>query len=526
MKNIIKYIVIVFVLITSSCSDDFLDRPPIDQLTIDMFYQTPEELKMATNALYNVVWFDWHDKAKMGIGDGAGGNYLTNDGAFRIFFEFTVTGEHARMNEAWRSLYNVVAQSNMVMYGVSNTDSDDITEEDKNRAIAEARFMRAAAYLNIVTTWGAVPIIENNLAYVEDYVIPRNRVEDVYEFILRDLEFAVAHLSETADRGRVTRWSAKGMKARAHLYAAGVGQSGSRDTDHLGKARQYAEAVINESGLVLMGDYADLFKVENDNNPESLFALQWEDKGAGWGNQNTLQAYFAPEGRIAGVGDGWGGGTGASYDLQQLYEPQDQRRKPTFMLYGDHYPELMRAAGGYTFEMQGGPGSAIKKYVIGGPNDVDVTVSFMSTPQNTYMLRLAEVYLIAAEAIMGNNASTSNADALRYYNAVRERAGLDPQDVITFDDIFREKRIELAFEGRIWYELVRWHYFDPAGAIDYISQQNRGFFSWADGERYMDPENELYITPSDDDFTMPFPSAEVSRNPLLRENPVAYDFSN
>lgn len=526
MKNTIKYIVVILAFMAVSCVDDFLDRPPQDQLTIDMFYNSPEELRMATNALYNVVWFDWHDKAKMGIGEGAGGNYLTNDGEFRIFFQFSVTGEHARMTEAWRSLFNVVAQSNMVIYGVSNADSDNITQADKNRALAEARFMRAASYLQIVTTWGAVPIIEDNLAFVEDYVIPRNRVEDIYEFIIRDLEFADEHLSETSPAGRLTKWSAKGMLARVHLYAAGVGQSGSRDATHLSKAREYAEAVINESGLNLMPDYADLFRVENDNNPESLFALQWVDKGAGWGVQNTLQAYLAPEGRIAGVGDGWGGSTGASYDLQQLYQEGDQRRKPTIMFYGDHYPELMREEGGYHYELKSFAGSAVKKYVIGGPNDVDVTVSFMSTPQNTYMLRLAEVYLIAAEAILGNNASTSDGDALAYYNAVRERAGLDPQNVITFDDIFREKRIELAFEGRLWYELVRWHYFAPAAAINYISNQNRGHFSWDEENWYVDPENDLFIVPTDDHFTMPFPSAEVSRNPLLLEEPVAYNFSN
>lgn len=525
MKNYIKYIVIILVFIGSSCSDDFLVRPPEDALTIDNFYSTPEELRMGTAPLYHNPWFDWHDKAKIGIGDAASGVLSTNDGAFRIFMQFTVTADAARMNEAWRSLHNVVGQSNMLIFSVNNATSDQITQAQKNLAIAEARFMRAVAYMNIVANWGPVPIIESNFDYLEDYQIRTNKVEDVYTFIIRDLEFAAEHLLESDMVGRVTQWSAKGMLARVHLYVAGLGQSGSRDTEHLNKARDYAIDVIENSGHNLMDNYADLYKLENNNNTESLFSLQWVDKGAGWGVQNSLQAYFAPQGVITGVGDGWGGTNGATPFMQELYEDEDLRRKPTFMYFGDHYPELLQADGGYTYELKSSAGSAVKKYVIGRPEDnPGYTLSFMSTPLNSYMLRLAEVYLIAAEAILGNNASTADADALRYFNAIRERAGLTPQTEITFDDIFREKFIELAIEGRNWHELIRWHYFEPQKAIDYISNQNRGYFSW-DGDDKSVP-NPVFVTPTNASFRFPYPEAEVTRNPLLREDPVDYVFSN
>jgi len=525
MKNFIKYTIIILVFAGVSCTDDFLERIPEDALTIDNFYSTPEELRMGSAALYGNPWFDWHDKAKIGIGDGAAGSFNTSDGAFRIFQMFTVPADHARMNEAWRSLFNVVGQANMLIFGVSNATSTELTDADKNLAIAEARFMRAAAYMNIVANWGPVPIIESNIDFLEDYQIPTNTIESIYEFVIRDLEFAAGHLLVSDLPGRVTQWSAKGMLARAHLYAAGVGQSGTRDTEHLNKARDYAVDVIENSGLTLMDDYADLYMLVNNNNPESLFALQWVDKGAGWGIQNTLQAYFAAEGRLTGVGDGWGGGNGATPFMQDLYEDNDQRRKATFMYFGDHYPELLQADGGYDYELKSGAGSAVKKYVIGRPEDnPGYTLSFMSTPQNTYMLRLAEVYLIAAEAIMGNNGSTSDADALRYYNAVRERAGLEPKSVITFNDILIEKFIELAIEGRNWHDLVRWHYFEPQNAINFISDQDRGSFGWEGDDRYV--QNPLFITPTNASFRMPYPEAEVIRNPLLNEPPVDYPFPN
>ncbi|TVR38735.1 MAG: RagB/SusD family nutrient uptake outer membrane protein [Bacteroidia bacterium] len=527
-KRLILIATMFFILFFTACMDDFLDRPPLDQITIDNFYSTPEELRMGTAALYNLPWFDYNDKGFFAIGDAAGGNFITNDGAYLAFSLFTVTSTSPRINEAWRSFYQVVAQSNMVIYGVNNSDSRDITEEQKNLAIAEARFMRAVAYLQLVANWGPVPIIENNLDHLDDYQLYPIVVEDVYKFAIRDLEFAAEWLLENDLPGRVTQWSAKGMLARAHLYAAGLNQNGTRDAGHLTKARNYAIEVIEESGHSLMDNYGDQYILDNNNNPESLFAFQWVDKGSGWGVQNTHQAYFAPEGRLTGVGDGWGGANGASADLQALYgwpeSDNDLRRKPTFMFYGDFYPELLQDEGGYLYERKSYAGSAVKKYVIGTPEDnPGYILSFMSTPLNTPMLRLAEIYLIAAEAILGDAESTSDADALRYYNAIRTRAGLSEQNMITFDDIFREKRLELAMEGRLWHELVRWHYFEAEKARSYIANQNRGHFEWDDEER---TPTELYITPSDADFRFPYPETDVVNNPLLNEEPINYNFSD
>ena len=93
------------------------------------------------------------------------------------------------------------------------------------------------------------------------------------------------------------------------------------------------------------------------------------------------------------------------------------------------------------------------------------------------MLRLAEVYLVYANAILGNNASTSDPEALKYFNAVRTRAGVAPKTSITYDDIFQEKKIEFAFEGNEWYDWKQWYYFDPTKALQYFSTQNRGNYN-------------------------------------------------
>ncbi len=271
-----------------------------------------------------------------------------------------------------------------------------------------------------------------------------------------------------------------------------------------------------------MEDYGDLFLLENENSPESLFAFQWTYTGDYWGTQNTTQAYFAPEARVTGVGDGWGGGTGVSAWLFQQYEEGDERRKATFMLNQDLYPEILSEEGGYLYDFNT---SAIKKYVIGRPEDNDGRVAFMRTGINTYMLRLAEVYLIYAESILGNQQSTSNGEALQYYNAVRERAGLEPRNSITREDLFMEKWKELAYEGQNWFQLVRWHYYDPQGAKQFISDQQRNTsFNYEEGDTtfYAPP---TIITANDDDFTLPYPEADISQNPELMMEPVEYDFS-
>ena len=103
----------------------------------------------------------------------------------------------------------------------------------------------------------------------------------------------------------------------------------------------------------------------------------------------------------------------------------------------------------------------IKKYVIGSPADNGGLGGQQNININTYMFRLAEVYLIYADAILGNNASTSDPEALKYFNAVRTRAGVAPKTSITYADIFQEKKIEFAFEGNEWYDWKQWYYFDP-----------------------------------------------------------------
>ena len=536
----VRWLLLVSVwLLIGGCHDDFLDRPPEDTITLDNFYTTDDQVRAASIILYGKPWFDFNNKASWIIGDAMAGNHWTNDRELGAqFFVFGVNGDNERLSEAWSSLWGVVGSANAVMTNVPQRSTADVSPDAIKQVVAEARFMRAAAYFYLVRLWGPVPIIENNDRQIDRPLVPRHRIEDVYQFIIRDLVEAAQCLPisypasyPSLEAGRITAWSAKAMLAKVYLTRAGVGddqQGGSRRPADLDSARVLAHEIITQSGLSLVPNYQDLFQVAYENNEESLFAFQWTSCQE-WGTQNTHQAYFAPDGAIAGVGDGWGGYNGPTIDLQNAYEEGDLRKDVTIMTNGTYYPQLIQRSGGYTYVVdpndedgENATFAAVKKYVIGSAGDNQVPVCFMSTPLNTYVQRLADVYLIYAEAILGNQARTSDADALDAINRIRTRAGLSPLASFTLDDVLHERRVEFAYEADYWYDIVRMHYFNPSKAIQMISEQERGIRIFgAEGEWVVSSQ---HFVPTQEDFTLPYPSGEVEQNPKLREDPVKYDF--
>lgn len=519
---------ILLSVLLAGCGDSFFDHTPKGQIVQDNFYQTERDLFMATGALYNLGWFDINDKAKIEIGDGSAGNMFTWDGERAQFANFNISSAHPRMNEMWRGLYIVINQANTHIANFEENVSDDIDPVVVNHRIAEAKFIRAVAYFYLVQLWGDVPIITRTDRLIADPNVRRNHAEDVFRFIVDELKFAEENLVLNDPAGRVTTWSAKSYLAKVYLTMAyHQSNGGTLVQEHLDNARNSAEDVIMNSPHQLMPNYGDLFRRDHNNNAESIFALQWVVGSGEWGAQNTAQAYYAAEPAITGVGDGWGGGTMVSsytFNLLGGASTNDARRKETFMVRNDHYPQIRSTDGGYTYQGNAAP---FKKYVVGRPEDNDGQVDFMAIDLNTYMIRLAEVYLIYAEAILGNNSSTSDAQALQYFNAVRERAGVDPYTEISFMDILEERVREFTLEGVIWYDLARFHHWRPQDAIAHIeSQQREAFPEWSDDEgEYVMLEDGAPVSVSDSDFYFPIPEADRSANPNLMNAPVPYDFN-
>lgn len=540
-----KYL-ITFICLTilSACSKDFLNRPPEDAIVDVNFYKSSDQVLAGTAPLYNIVWFAYNDKASHGIGDGRAGVLMS--GSYQVQnIRMQTTDVTPEVYSSWTSFFNVVAQSNMVISNVTKYTAPGVPEAVKQAGIAEGRFMRGLAYSYLVQNWGPVPIIVDNNVLLTDTSITRNTVESVWEFIIRDIRFAAQNLpAAPLQKGRLTKWAAEGMLAKMFLTRAGI--SGSRNQSDLDSAAWYANDVIMNSGASLMSNYEDLFMMKNNNNPESLFALQWKYDGD-WGTQNSVQAFLAYGSEITGFGDGWGGDLGASLDQLRLYRTDDKRRKGTFMFPGDHYSYIHQSV-----DDPNNPGKKIvqelqvpwnsvgteryntrawvKKYVVGRPEDNDGKVTQQHTEMNTYMLRLADVYLVYAEAILGNAASTSDSRALQYFNAVRTRAGVPAKASITPDDIFVERRLELAMEGQAWYDIVRLHYYNPSKALTLLNSQDRGSYrivpnaatnatSWT-----ITSDTPAFYPVTESNFLLPYPAAELTAAPNLRKPPVPYQF--
>lgn len=522
MKLIYKIIIPLLVVLacTSGCKKSFLDRPSLSQITSDNFYQSTSDLRLATAALYGgAVWFDYNSFPYLTLGDVLSGNLLQPYNADLVqFTSFSITGDNGQLAATWRSFYKMVGQCNITISAIRTKAPASIPAKDVNAALAEARFIRAIAYFHLVQLWGAVPIIEDNTKLIDSALLRRNKVSDVYKFIISDLTYAAQHLPATDAPGRLTTWSAQGLLSKVYLTYAGVDQNMIRAQALLDSAKLYAGNVCNKSGLSLLPSYYNLFRTQYNDNPEALFSLQWAP-GVGYGLGNSLQAQFAPSGDLVTGGGGWGGAIGPTYDLYTLYTAQDSiRRKASFMLTGDYYPELNAAGGGYKSS-----GCNLKKHVVGTAADNNSpTMDLWSSTEHNALLRLADVYLVYAEAILGNNASTTDAEALKFFNKVRTRAGVDPAPTITADTIFRERRIELAYESQYWFDLVRLSYYNSQKAISAINSQKRQLFTYSNGIATPTPYN-VAITPANiNTFTLPIPSTELTADPKLSQPPVSY----
>ena len=533
MKNthslIFKKIVFsVFALGTIvSCRDSFTNRPDEGSLSTSNYYQNDQQVMDATNALYNRTWFGFSNKFFYALGEVGSGNMYTNSSDVNAMRTFQETSSDAEMNSAWNALWGNVAQANYLINNLKIVAAPGVSPAVINNAIGQAYFIRATAYFYLVRIWGAVPIITNALNNVNSPQLNTNLISDVYQFMTNDYNSAISLLdnrirtSSYSSNAKVSKGSAESMLAKVYLYQKNYTM-----------ARTMAETVINSGEFHLMGgtsvysipgkSFADLFTYAGNNSEESIFALQ--QKGdANYGSANNADTQFGiSNGTISTSNASYGGVFGPSQDILTLYDVGDKRRNETIMFPGNVYPN-MKILNGLTFQVGftvppvdqiGGQnsGAAIKKYCLGvvnstvtGPVD-----AYNMMDNNTYIMRYADLLLIEAEAILGGGGSTADPMALKCYNAIRNRAGISEVTSFTFDDLFKERRRELAFEGDYWYDLGR---IDRSKAISIMGGQNRG--------NRFSPE---YFTPSNSSFTVPYPANDVAKNPKLLEAPVKYKF--
>ena len=566
--NILKYtLAIAGILSFSSCAKDFLEQKNTYQISQDNFFDNDEAVSQAVMPLYSYVWYDFNDKFYYGMGDGRANNITAQySGYVYPYTNFTETGLSTGLTEAWGALYSVVAQANNTINNIANNSTANVSETAKIQGIAEARFMRGLAYWYISSLWGCAVIYNNTQDLVNNYVVSPNPVADGIEFAIRDMEYAAVHLpSASPATGRVNKYAAYAMLSRFYLSMAGLTTSGRYDgsnvaTDanrgtrneyYLDAAKKAAAVVIEEGPYKLADTYAELFAASTfNNNSESIFQLQFQ-AGAEGGLAQSMTRFLAWSTQV-NQGNSWGGSTYCSYDLwEEFKEYEDQtlgtkvddaiRRHNCIASYGESYPELSaNPEKPYVYgetENAGSQGANIKKYVI-GTNAVNGFAVNNNSGINTYMMRLAEVYLNYAEATLGNNGKTTDATALKYFNALRTRAGVATKNSLTFEDIRHEFRVETAFEGLYWYFIVRRGYYQQQEMVNYVNHQHRNASYYKSAtheyvlsEDYAEPGPSV-ATATAKNLTLPIADTDQTKNPLLKPDAsgniatVAYQFGD
>lgn len=540
-------------LLTTSCNS-FLEQDNTTSINANTFYDSDAAVSEATSTLYSYVWNSFNDKLYYSMGDGRSNNITAQwSNYINVYTNFNESSLSEGLAEGWGSIYSVVAQSNNVINAIEEKAQANVSAQAKTQGIAEARFMRGLAYWYIASLWGKAIIYDNTSTMVGSYVVPTNPQADVMEFAVRDMEFAAQNLPETSGGpGRVNKYSAFGMLSRLYLSMAGITtdgpysgsnvstnfNGGKRNQYYLDLARKAAEKVINSGTFSLMDNYYDLFTIANNNNSEDMFQLQWitgSTDAIGWGANQSISAYFGWSTMVSD-GTNWGGATCVAWDLFNEFEAGDTRKHANVASYGEFYPDMNIKGGGYTYgvtETSGVNGANIKKYVVGTHDDNGVSY-MQSSGINTNMMRLAEVYLNLADAILGNNASTSDPEALAAINAVRNRAFGNTTHALTsmdYEALRHEYRMETAFEGQYWYFLVRRAYTNQQEVINYLNGQQRNTqYSYnEDTGKYEASENApTGVNPAEPkSFLLPYPDADQNKNHYLSSGAesVPYEFS-
>ncbi len=455
MKNFIKTCILClsFSIVSISC-DDLVDIDPYYPLDADNFFRSPADYERALTGAYDLLQTSYLD---MWIGEIAsdnsiaGGESVTDSEGLHQIDDMTHGGLNAELRSLFRFMYAGIGRVNYIY-----EFKDNIDFEGKDRILAEAAFLRAYYYFELVKFFGDVPYIERRLGAGEVSSQQRTPKAEVYSKIEADL-IAAAEVLEwtTTVKGRITKGAALALLGKAYLYQ-----------NKFSEAATVLDRVINEGPYDLNPDYAGMFRAANEtNNPETVFDIEYVGaEGGGYGCFVCLEGFVAVgfHGIRGYVGPIYSDGNSYNLPTQDLvdeFETGDPRLEASILdieAFKASQPnpndiEYVQGGGGHT-------GFYNNKYLkrvdeLGLP-DTDLT-----SPVNHKVIRYADVLLMAAEA-HNRKSAPNDALALQYLNEVRQRPSvnmpaLNVSGAALTNAIYHERRVEFAGEGLHFFDLVR-----------------------------------------------------------------------
>ena len=448
-----RYILIVAALAaTVSCSDLLDIRTEATMPSAGLDYSKPENIFMPVSAAY----------ASMRLSEGRAQSYVVvldvvsddadkgstpPDGPTALELDnFTYGPGNNHIEAMWNHFYDISSAANHAIESMDlfqEAITSDAGQQMVTECRGEAKLIRAYAYFNLVRLFGTVPVIDRSMSASELAAMTVSQPQAVYAFIYKDLDDAIAVLPESFSdyKGRYNRYTAMAFKAKVALYR--------KDWN---EAARLLDAVIASGRFSLMSRYKDAFNLENEQGAESLMEIESSDLGQSTGGMPLCYYGFiqGPRGNKEPF-QGWGYKV-PSQNLADFLDARGDviRKRVTFLYRGETTPE-----GDYIDPACANPYYNGKVYVPTSRNSRSFNAYALD--HNMRVLRYADVLLMYAEA-MANGAEITPASGYTADMAlteVRNRAGLTPVPA-TLDNIYEERRAELALEENRFFDLVRW----------------------------------------------------------------------
>lgn len=451
MKSIINKIIIAlffttFVII-GSCNDDFVDVASQDENS-DEYFNSEQDYQDALTAAYDLLQSTYLNVMLGEIASDntlAGGESATDVPGIQEVDDMIHTPVNAQLRDIWGWMFAGVNRANFIM---EYQDKTDFT--GKEQVLAQARFLRAYYYFELVKWFGDVPLsVDKRIQFGEQFTIDRTPKAEVYAQIEIDLQYAADNLPAIqVEAGRITKGAAQALLGKVYLYQ-----------NKFPEAATVLDQVI-AGPYDLVSDYNTIFEQDGENNIESVFEVQYTDKeGAGFG---CLQC---SEGNVAVGFNGIRNYSGPLFDsgfsfnvpVQEVVDEfeEDDLRLDVAILDIEKWAEETGATYATGFEHTG---YYNRKY-IARKGDLNTGDANLTNPNNYRAIRFADVLLMAAEAY--NRGNISDDIARGYLNRVRERAFGDTNHQVTesgaslTEAIYHERRVELVGEGHHFFDLVR-----------------------------------------------------------------------
>jgi len=473
---------LILLFSVSSCQKDegFLDKSPNGVLSTTNFYKTAADAEAAVNACYTIMMDFWMESISFKrdiISDDAVKGQGVDLAALNNFDNLNFSASDGVNQTIWNLYFKGIYLTNLVLDYVPGIEMD---AAQKDRILGEAHFLRGFYYYNLIIRFGGVPVINSTIT--ADIAPAREKTEASWAFVEENLTKAAELLPwrnqySSDNLGRADKGASLALLGSAYLFQ-----------EKWQNAFDSYQQVIASGNYSLLSNFGDLFKPEFDNGVESVFEIQFRG-GEEFSYGNGFNFWVRPRNGSTIFGLGF---CMPTQDLVDEFEVDDPRLRYTVIREGDIISEEVKD---FPFQAAWAPetGMSCGKYVV----DVLVGSNAERHEQNLKQIRYADVLLGYAEAALrlGNGA-----EAVAKINLVRQRARIGNAQVLPdltgsedlFTALVHERRVELALEGKRYFDLVRWG----------LAEQELGTLG------YQPARKGLY----------PIPQAELDVNPNLKQN--------